>query len=122
VRVSQSAARPFGEYSTGLLRVNGDEKVAGQTFLAGLFAQVLPKGKVLLYGRLRLGSGRKTILLQRQIKGGRWVRLGRVVVDGRASFERTFTHKPGAQYRLTYPTPAGPRRSGLALKPVPVGG
>ncbi|MGH2901241.1 MAG: hypothetical protein ACRDMZ_21370, partial [Solirubrobacteraceae bacterium] len=37
VRVSMSAARPFGEYSTGLLRVNGDEKIAGRSFLAGLF-------------------------------------------------------------------------------------
>jgi len=122
VRVSMSAARPFGEYSTGLLHIDGTDKVAGRTFLAGLFAQVLPKGKVLLYGRLRLGAGQRTILLQRRIKDGRWVRLGRVVVDGRASFERTFTHEPGAQYRLTYPTPGGPRRPGLALKPVPVGG
>ena len=35
VRVSQSDKRPFGEYSTGLLHVDGTEKVIGRTFLAG---------------------------------------------------------------------------------------
>jgi hypothetical protein len=122
VRVSQSDKRPFGEYSTGLLHIDGTEKVAGRTFLAGLFAQLQPKGKVLLYGRLRLGAGPKVIILQRQVKGGPWQRLGRIRIDGRDSFERTYVHTKGSQYRITYPSPAGPRKTGLALKPVPVGG
>ncbi len=122
VRVSQSAARPFGEYSTGLLHVDGRDKIVAKSFLAGLFAQLQPKGRVLLYGRLRLGAGPKLIVLQRRVRGGRWKQLGRVTTDGRASFQRTFTHAPGAQYRLTYPSPAGTRASSLALKPVPVGG
>jgi hypothetical protein len=116
-RVSQSAARPFGEYSTGLLHIDGSEKVAAKSFRAGLFAQLQRKGKVLLYGRLRLGAGSKTIIVQRKLTGG-WKRLGRVQVDGKASFQRTFTHARGAQYRLTYPTAAGPRASSMALKPV----
>lgn len=118
VRVSASANRPFGEYSTGLLHIDGSDKIVARSFLAGLFAQLQPKRKVLLYGRLRLGAGPKVIVLQRQLKGGRWTRLGRISVDGRRSFQRTFTHKPGAQYRLTYPSPAGKRAAGLALKPV----
>lgn len=122
VRVSASAARPYGEYSTGLLHVDGRDKIAARTFLAGLFAQLQPKGKVLLYGRLRLGAGRKVVVLQRQVRGGPWRRLVRLEVDGRASFERTRSHVAGAQYRLTYPGPAGRRRSGLALKPVPARG
>jgi hypothetical protein len=120
-RISQSDKRPFGEYSTGLLHVDGTDKVAGQTFLAGLFAQLQPKGQVLLYGRLRLGPGAKAIVLQRQVKGGRWQSLARIKLDGRASFQRTLTHRAGAQYRLTYPAPAGPRRSGLPVQPVPAG-
>ena len=119
VRVSQSAARPYGEYSTGLLNVDGSDKIVARTFLAGLFAQRQPKGRVLLYGRLRLGSGRKVVIVQRQVKGGRWTRIGRLALDGRASFQRTFRHGPGAQYRLTYPSPQGPRRAGLALRPAP---
>lgn len=118
-RVSQSAARPYGEYSTGLLNVDGSDKVVARTFLAGLFAQLQPRRKVLLYGRLRLGAGRKVVVLQRQVKRGPWKRIGRLAVDGRASFQRTFTHRPGARYRLTYPSPAGPRRAGLALRPAP---
>lgn len=122
VRVSASANRPYGEYSTGLLHIDGRDKVIAKSFLAGLFAQVQPKGKVLLYGRLRLGSGPKVIALQRQVKGGRFKQVARLTVDGRASFQRTIKHVPGAQYRLTYPNSAGKRRSGLALKAVPLGG
>jgi hypothetical protein len=118
-RISQSDKRPFGEYSTGLLHVDGSEKIAAKSFLAGLFAQLQPKGRVLLYGRLRLGAGPKVVLLQRQVKGEPWKRVERLVVDGRASFQRTVRHTPGAVYRLTYPGPKGPRKSSLPLKPVP---
>ncbi|MDP8968377.1 MAG: hypothetical protein M3N04_07245, partial [Actinomycetota bacterium] len=121
VRVSQSDKRPYGEYSTGLLNVDGTEKIAARSFLAGLFAQLQPKGKVLLYGRLRLGPGRKVVVLQRRVRSGRWKQLRRMKVDGRASFQRTFSHRRGAQYRLTYPSPAGKRAPGLALKPVAIG-
>ena len=121
-RVSQSAARPYGEYSTGLLRVNGTDKLIAKSFLAGLFAQVQPTGKVMLYGRLRLGAGPKAIVLQRRLSGGRWKRLGRLTVDGRASFQRTFRHVPGAQYRLSYPGPVGRRATSMGLKPVRAGG
>ena len=58
--------RPFGQYSTGLLRAGGQDKIAAKTFLAGLFAQLRTKGRVLLYGRLRLGAGRRTVTVQRQ--------------------------------------------------------
>jgi hypothetical protein len=120
-RVSTSAARPYGEYSTGLLHVDGTDKVVATSFLAGLFAQLQPKGKVLLYGRLRLGAGPKRIVLQRRLGGGRWKQVVRLTMDGRASFTRTVRHAAGAQYRLTYPTPAGARGSSMPLKPVPAG-
>ena len=121
-RVSQSDKRPFGEYSTGLLHIDGSEKIAGRSFLAGLFAQLQPKGGVLLYGRLRLDAGPKVIVLQRQVSGGPWKRVARSVVDGRASFQRIVKHTSGALYRLTYPGAAGPRKSSLPLKPVAAGG
>ncbi|HVF76679.1 MAG TPA: hypothetical protein VNA28_00155 [Solirubrobacteraceae bacterium] len=121
-RVSQSAARPFGEYSTGLLHIDGTDKVIATSFLAGLFAQLQPKGKVLLYGRLRLGPGPKVIVLQRQVRGGRWTHLARMTFDGVASFERTLKHATGAKYRMTYPNAAGARASSMPLKPVPVRG
>jgi hypothetical protein len=121
VRVTTSNARPFGEFTTGLLVSSGNDKMAAKTFVAGLFAQLRPKRKVLLYGRLRLGPGVKTILLQRQVRLGRWRTLQRMAIDGRAAFERTFAHEQGAVYRLTYPDAAGVRQRGLPIKPVPVG-
>ena len=119
VRVSQSDKRRFGEYSTGLLHVDGSEKVVARTFLAGLFAQRKANGKVLVYGRLRLGPGRRIVVLQRRVEGRRWTRIARLAVDGRSSFQRTFLHRRGAAYRITYAGPDGKRRSGLAVKAVP---
>jgi hypothetical protein len=118
VRVSASAARPFGEYSTGLLAIDGAEKIAARTFRAGLFAQLQPKRRVLLYGRLRLGDGIRTIVLQRQRVGGRWLPVERMLIDGRAAFTRTIRHAAGTQYRITYPDAGGRRARGLATKPV----
>ncbi|MBW3607787.1 MAG: hypothetical protein KY463_05440 [Actinobacteria bacterium] len=118
VRVSQSDKRPFGEYSTGLLNIDGSDKVIARTFLAGLFAQLQPQRKVLIYGRLRLGPGRKVVALQRQVQGGSWTRIARLPIDGRHSFQRTISHRPGASYRITYPDADGKRRTGLAIRPV----
>lgn len=121
VRVSQSDARPYGEYSTGLLNIDGSDKLVAKSFLAGLFAQLQPRRRVMLYGRLRLGPGRKVIALQRRVKRGRWTELRRMRIDGRASFERTLRHVPGSEYRMTYTSPQGPRTSSMALKPVRAG-
>ncbi|MDP2711061.1 MAG: hypothetical protein Q8O56_07565 [Solirubrobacteraceae bacterium] len=118
-RVSQSAARPFGEYSTGLLNIDGSDKVISKSFLAGLFVQLQPKGQVLVYGRLRLGAGPKVIVLQRRTKGRAWTTIERMRIDGRHAFQRTLKHRPGTVYRLTYPTAAGPRTTSMPLAPVP---
>jgi hypothetical protein len=119
VRVSSSDKRPFGEYSTGLLLAGGGDKQAAKTFVAGLFAQLQPRSRVLLYGRLRLHPGPKTILLQRRLPGDSWRLVERLRIDGRAAFTRTIAHRRGALYRLGYPDLAGHRQSGTAIKPVP---
>ena len=118
-RVSESKARPFGQYSTGLLLANGHDKVAAKTFVAGLFAQKRSKGRVLLFGRLRLGAGTKTITVQRLVPRGAWEKIDTLKIDGRSSFTRTIAHVAGSQYRLGYPGPRGPRRNSIAVKPVP---
>jgi hypothetical protein len=74
---------------------------------------------VLLYGRLRLRPGTKTVLIQRRLPRDRWRLVERLRIDGRASFSRTIAHRRGSLYRLTYPGPAGRRVSGMAIKPVP---
>jgi hypothetical protein len=117
-RVSESKARPFGQYSTGLLRANGKDKVVAKTFLAGLFAQRRSQGRVLIYGRLRLGAGRKTVTLQRQRPGGSWQKIDTLRIDGRSAFTRTIAHAAGTVYRLGYPAVGGKRKSSISIKPV----
>ena len=120
-RVSASSARAFGEFTTGLLVSSGHDKMAAKTFVAGLFAQIQPKRRVLLYGRLRLGAGPTTILLQRQRPQAPWKTLQRLRIDGRSAFQRTIAHEPGTLYRITYPGLDGIRQRGLPTKPVPAG-
>ncbi len=119
VRVSASNARPFGEYSTGLLLADGKDKIAARSFVAGLFAQKRSQGRVLLYGRLRLGPAIKLISVQRQRPRHGWETIDKLSVDGRSAFTRTIKHPAGSQYRLGYPSPAGPRTTSIAIKPVP---
>jgi hypothetical protein len=118
-RVSESKARPFGQYSTGLLVADGHDKVAAKTFVAGLFVQKRSKGRVLLFGRLRLGAGKKTVTIQRLVPDGAWERIDTLRIDGRSSFTRTIAHVAGSRYRLGYPAPKGPRKNSIAIKPVP---
>jgi hypothetical protein len=73
---------------------------------------------VLLYGRLRLGAGRKTVTVQRQLPGGAFKTIGTLRIDGRSAFTRTIAHTPGSRYRLGYPAPTGKRKSSIAIKPV----
>ncbi len=118
-RVSTSAARPFGQFSTGLLRADGKDKIAARTFVAGLFAQKRSKGRVLLYGRLRLGAATRTVTVQRRRPRHGWERVDTLKVDGRSSFTRTIAHVPGSFYRLGYPRADGKRKSSLMIRPVP---
>ncbi|HUR85962.1 MAG TPA: hypothetical protein VMY78_11500 [Solirubrobacteraceae bacterium] len=120
-RVSASNARAFGEFTTGLLVSSGNDKMAARTFVAGLFAQLQRKHKVLLFGRLRLGAGPKTVLLQRQPLQAPWKTVQRLQIDGRSAFQRTIAHEPGTLYRITYPGLDGTRQRGLPTKPVPAG-
>jgi len=117
-RVSESRARPFGQYSTGLLLAGGKDKVAAKTFLAGLFAELRKGDRVLIFGRLRLGAGSRTVTLQRKAPRGDWGTIDRLRIDGGSAFTRTIAHRPGSQYRLGYQPPAGKRRTSIAIKPV----
>jgi hypothetical protein len=120
-RVSESKARPFGQYSTGLLRAGGKDKIAAKTFLAGLFAQLRSKDSVVIFGRLRLGAGIRTVTLQAQRRGGAWKKIDTLRIDGRSAFTRTIAHVPGTQYRLGYPAAGGRRTSSIAIKPATIG-
>ncbi len=74
---------------------------------------------MLLFGRVRLGAGTKTVTVQRLVPKGAWEKIDTLKIDGRSSFTRTIAHVPGSQYRLGYPGPKGPRKNSIAIKPVP---
>jgi len=116
--VSNSPNRAYGQYSTGLLEADGEAKTAASTFRAGLFAG-FARGErsVVLYGRLRLGPGKKVITIERRVRT-RWRKIARLQIAGQGSFTRRFVHRSGAIYRLTYPDGLGHRRTGLPVRPV----
>ena len=117
--VSDSKARPHGEFSTGLLQANGTPKTAARSFRAGLFAQLRRNGDVMLYGRLRLGHAKQAVTLERRSGKGRWRTIARLNVDGQSAFTRIVRHRRNAIYRLTYPGSPGSRKRGLAIRAVP---
>ena len=118
VRVSTSLRRGFGEYYTGLQTVDGKDKLAAKSFTAGLFARRLETSAVLLWGRLRLGAGRKAITIQRRRGDGAWRKLATIVVDGQESFSLRTRYLPGARYRLRWPHADATTTSGLSVAPV----
>ncbi|HVF79407.1 MAG TPA: hypothetical protein VNA28_14010 [Solirubrobacteraceae bacterium] len=117
VRVSTSQRRGFGEYYTGLQTADGKDKLAAKSFTAGLFAQRLGERKVLLWGRLRLGSGPKKIAIQRRRGDEAWQKLTGLTVDGQDSFSLRTKYIPDARYRLRWPS-GGTTVAGLPIEAV----
>lgn len=117
VRVSASVNRPYGQYYTGLQTTEGVDKVAAKTFTAGLYAERRAGGRVMLWGRLRLGSGPRTVTIQRRLPGRPWTRLLDVRVGGQDAFTRVARYFPGVRYRLRWPLADGTRTTGLGVSP-----
>ena len=115
VRVSASRNRPFGQYYTGLLTAEGRPKPAASSFVAGLDAERRSRGRVLLWGRLRLAPGPVTVTVERRRPGGPWQRRFTVEADGRSTFQRVDVAPPGTRYRLRRPDGA----TGLPVAPRP---
>ncbi|CAA9538440.1 MAG: hypothetical protein AVDCRST_MAG85-4359 [uncultured Solirubrobacteraceae bacterium] len=110
-RVSESLRRPFGQFWTGLYGSEGQEKLAVQSFKAGLVAERAGRKGVTLWGRLRLGDGARRLFIERSVLGRPWRRLttntpqggrleGSFLADGRESFARGARYVRGARYRL----------------------
>jgi hypothetical protein len=117
VRVSDSTNRPYGDFYTGLQTTEGVDKPAARSFTAGLFAARRPGGRVLLWGRLRLGAGPREVVVERRVPGSPWGRLLTVTADGQATFSRVVGGRPGARYRLRWTAADGARIAGLGVAP-----
>jgi len=115
VRVSPSKNRGFGQYYTGLQTSKGDDKLAVRSFTAGLFARRQSQRRVLVWVRLRLGAGPKTITVERRLPGRKSRALSTRTVDGQSAFSLRTPYVRGALYRLR-----SPRRDGTAAFGLPV--
>jgi len=126
---SDSPQRPHGQFYTGLERADGRPKLAFRSFRAGLFAQRTGTTSVLLFGRLRLGSEPRRVLVQSSRDGRRWTtrasarRGGRAtrafMASGDGSFVRYSRYRPGVRYRLEFGVEPGRWSTTLAVGPVP---
>ncbi len=70
-KVSDSPARAFGQYGTGLDRADGTPKLAARTFSTGLFAATLGPTRAELWVRLRGGAEKRSVVVQER-RGGTW--------------------------------------------------
>ncbi len=118
-RVSTSLRRGFGEYYTGLQTADGKDKLAATSFTAGLFAQRMTHRTVLLWGRLRLGTGVKTIAIERRRRDSAgWRQITSLTAGGQDAFRHRTRYVRGANYRLRWPMEDGTAGTGLTIKVV----
>ena len=113
---------PSASTRPGCCVADGKDKIAAKTFVAGLFAQKRSKGRVLLYGRLRLGAGHADGHRPAP-PPGRALGEHRHAEDRRPLVVHAHDRRtsPGSLYRLGYPRPDGQRKTSIAIKPVPAG-
>lgn len=127
--VVSNTVRPFGQYYTGLERGDGQPKLAERSFIAGLFAERSTRGRVMLWSRLRLGSGPHVIRFERRLGRGPWRPVSTVApslmgppdvqltLDGQSSVQRFATLPARTSFRLDYRDASG---NWVAQLPVPV--
>ena len=126
VRISDSPARAFGQYGTGLETADGTPKLAASSFVAGLHAAAAGPGQVELWVRLRLGPGPRTVTVE-ELRRGRWRLLPTrpvdggpatrsFTLDGRDSLARWAARRPGARFRLVRTGANQTRVHGLDVK------
>lgn len=102
VRVSDSEARAFGQFYTGLQFADGRDKPAARSFVAGLLARRRADGRVSVRGRLRLGAGLHEVVMEQRLPGGRWGKRLALRAGGRGWFVRTLSVPPGTRLRLRW--------------------
>lgn len=113
-RVSDSPARAFGQFATGLERADGTPKPAATSFVTGLFArEVATRHRpppVALWVRLRLGRGGRSLAVQEEHAGAWSYVLTRPVtggtaapdfsLDGRSATSRILPRHRGTRLRI----------------------
>lgn len=109
IRVGESRKRAFGQWQSGLLTETGETKLGAYHFRAGIFLQRIHGGRLRIYGRLRIGAGPRTVILERRPEGSqRWRPLLTTAPGGR-SREAQFTADGRSAFLRFAPAPRGLR-------------
>jgi hypothetical protein len=106
IRVGESRKRAFGQWQSGVLREDGQTKLGAYHFRAGIFVQRLHGNRLRIYGRLRIGAGTRTVIVERRPEASEsWEPvLPEFTVDGKGAFIRYARAPKGRKwrYRLRY--------------------
>ena len=116
IRVGESRKRAFGQWQSGLLTEQGQTKLGAYHFRAGIFVQRLHGKRLRIYGRLRVGAGPRTVLIERRREGRQdWQALAttapgvktpatQFATEGKGSFTRFAPAPRGSRwrYRMRY--------------------
>jgi len=124
-KVSDSPARAFGQYGTGLDRADGTPKLAAASFVAGLFARTAGPRQAQLWARLRLAPGPHTIAVEER-RGPRWRQVvtrpagggpatRSFSMDGHDAVTRGVVRHAGSRFRLVTPGADGARVRGIEV-------
>ena len=115
-RVGKSLLRPYGEWYSGLEYADGAPKPALDAFRAGLYVRRLARGRLRIWGRLRLAPGPRPVAVEAARRDGApWVVVAtrapggtgmrpEITIDGHGVLDRIARARFGraARYRLRY--------------------
>ncbi len=124
-KVSDSPARAFGQYGTGLDRADGTPKLAAGSFVSGLFAAAAGPRQAELWIRLRLGRGERSVGVEER-RGRTWKRVATrpaagaaaersFTMDGRDAATRLVARRAGSRFRLVVTNRDGTLTRGLEI-------
>ena len=98
----------IGGWQSGLFTARGTAKLAYHAFALPLAQVGRSGGRVVLWGQVRPGTGKRAYAIQRA-SGGRWIAVGGTARTGvGGTFLRTLTLPPGARVRLWAPSVSSP--------------
>ena len=115
-RVSESKARPFGQYSTGLLVADGKDKIAAKTFVAASSRRSAARAACCCSAACGSapGADRDRPAAVRAARGSRSTRRRSTA----ARRSRARSPSAGLAVPARLPRPEGPAQDGIAIKPV----
>jgi hypothetical protein len=111
-RVGTSKKRAFGEWQSGLLTEVGENKPGFRHFRAGIFVERADRGRLRIFGRLRLGTGARTVVIETLKDGGKvsGYRALTTLAPGAKSGGVTFSADADSSFLRFARAPGGPNQ------------